>query len=434
MDKNINGRKTCRTERMRACADVATQCNGDVGGKPCKVSTLGRSSVATFSTAPFGIYQHKMMRYRALQRSGVVATCSCKKCSCKKGGASHVSSSAPDLSTRRGNTISVLRKTEKSVGVSAVKTENAIPSKGNGTVIKTETKRGMSCCSVSKAKLGTKEIAVFRTTQRSKRINSSIKDKDCGSGGTRPLTLPGNNIVKRFPKQSSQPAASTAETLSSVKSDDKSRGCNTFRRSLLPLPSSASPLKLYGPNIRPANKAKLRLRSVRRKKFQLLLETIPEEPEPEQTDGEVLERGKRLMQRERVLKLKKSLEEANSIYLADIAAIRTEAAEKLKNILMKNREKINKSNVSSILKIVRPLVSPGNNKLEMGETHVFEGFSGDIEKTKKRDESPSDNSSNVLAKLSSIGRNCWASFFQWKRQRWFEHCLVRPNQRMSVHR
>jgi len=103
---------------MKACVDVGTQCNGDVGGKSYKASTFGRSSVATFSTAPFAVYQHKMMCYRALQRSGVVATCSCKKRSCKKGGASHVSSSAPDLSTRRGNTISVSRKTKKSVGVS----------------------------------------------------------------------------------------------------------------------------------------------------------------------------------------------------------------------------------------------------------------------------------------------------------------------------
>ena len=121
------------------------------------------------------------------------------------------------------------------------------------------------------------------------------------------------------------------------------------RRTLLPLPSSASPLKLYGPNVRPANKAKFKLRSVRRKKFQLMLETIQEVPEPVEIDIESLEREKRRVQRERVMKLKKSLEEANSTYLADITAIRTEAAEKLKNILMKNRNKINKSNVSSIL-------------------------------------------------------------------------------------
>jgi len=126
---------------MRACADVGTQCNGDVIGKSCKVSTLGRSSVATFSSPPFALFQHKMMRYRALQRSGVVATCSCKKCSCKKGAAiSHVSLSAPDLSTRRGNTTSVPRKTKK-VGVSAVKTENAIQSIGGRTVNKTERER-----------------------------------------------------------------------------------------------------------------------------------------------------------------------------------------------------------------------------------------------------------------------------------------------------
>jgi len=148
-----------------------------------------------------------------------------------------------------------------------------------------------------------------------------------------------------------------------------------------------------------------------------MLETIQEVPEPEEIDLESLEREKRRMQRERVMKLKKSLEEANSTYLSDIAAIRTEAAENLKNILMKNRDKINKSNVSSILKIVRPLMSPGNNKLEMGETQIFEGFSGDIEKTKKHVESPADNRLNVLANLLSIGRNCWASFLQSKRQR-----------------
>jgi len=78
-----------------------------------------------------------------------------------------------------------------------------------------------------------------------------------------------------------------------------------FRRSLLPLPSSASPLKLYGPIIRPANKEKPRLRSVRRKKFQLMLETIQEVPEPEEIDMESLEREKRRMQRGRVMKLKK---------------------------------------------------------------------------------------------------------------------------------
>ena len=125
------------------------------------------------------------------------------------------------------------------------------------------------------------------------------------------------------------------------------------------------------------------------------------------------------MQRERVMKLKTSLEEANSTYLADIAAIRTEAAEKLANILMKNRNKINKSNVSSIMKIVRPLMSPGNNKREMGETEtqILEGFSGDNDKTKKHIETSADNRSNVLANLLSIGRNCWASFLQSKRQR-----------------
>jgi len=254
------------------------------------------------------------------------------------------------------------------------------------------------------------------TTQRSKRINNSMKDKDCGTRGTRSLTLPGNNIGKHFPKQSLQPSASTSKSLSSNKSDDKPRGYKEVRRTLLPLPSSASPLKLYGPNVHPANKAKLKLRSVRIKKFQLMLETIQEVPEPEEIDMESLEREKRRMQRERVMKLKKSLEEANSTYLADIAAIRTEAAEKLKKILITNRDKINKSNISSIYKIVRPLMSPGNKKLEMGETQIFEGFSGDSERTKKRDENPSDNRSNVLAIFSSIGRNCWASFVQWKRQ------------------
>ena len=93
------------------------------------------------------------------------------------------------------------------------------------------------------------------------------------------------------------------------------------------------------------------------------------------------------------------MEEANSTYLADIAAIRTEATEKRKNILMKNRDKINKSNVSTILKTVRPLISPGNNKRDMGETEtqIFEGFSSNIEKTKKHDECLADNRSSVLA-------------------------------------
>ena len=396
---------------MRACSDVATQCNGDVGGKSCQVSTLGRSSVATFSTPPFAIYQHKMMRYRALQRSGVVATCSCEK-----GRASHASSPTPDLSPRRGNTTSVSRKTTKSAGVSAVKTENAILSKGSNTGNKTEPERGMSRCTVSKAKLGNKKIAVLGKTERAKRINSPIKNKDCGSGGTRLIKLPGNNIGKLFPKTSLQPPASAAKSLSSIKSDDKSRGCNTFRRSLLPLPSSASLLKLYGPNFRSVNKAKSRPQLGRKIKFQLTLQTIPEEPEPEEVDIESLEREKRRKQRERVMKLKKSLQEANSTYLADIAAIRTEAAEKLKNILMKNGDKINKPNVSSILKIVRPLVSPGNDKLEMGETHKFEGFSSDIERTITCDENPLKNRSKVLASLPSIGQ-ILASLFQWKRQR-----------------
>ena len=143
-----------------------------------------------------------------------------------------------------------------------------------------------------------------------------------------------------------------------------------------------------------------------------MLETIQEVPEPEEIDMESNVREKQRMHRERVIKLKKSLEEANSTYLADIAAIRTEAAEKLKKILITNRDKINKSNISSIYKIVRPLMSPGNKKLEMGETQIFEGFSGDSERTKKRDENPSDNRSNVLANFSSIERNCWASIVQ----------------------
>jgi len=114
-----------------------------------------------------------------------------------------------------------------------------------------------------------------------------------------------------------------------------------------------------------------------------MLETIQEVPEPVEIDIESLEREKRRVQRERVMKLKKSLEEANSTYLADITAIRTEAAEKLKKILITNRDKINKSNISSIYKIVRPLRSPGNKKLEMGETQILDGFSGDSESQKK---------------------------------------------------
>jgi len=66
------------------------------------------------------------------------------------------------------------------------------------------------------------------------------------------------------------------------------------------------------------------------------------------------------------VKLKKSVEEANSIYLADIAAIRAEVAEKPKNIVIKHGDKMHKSNVASILKIVHKQVENGwNTKMHM---------------------------------------------------------------------
>ena len=136
-----------------------------------------------------------------------------------------------------GTSLLLLRQSDrfrqKSVGVSALKTENAIPSKGTTSFNKTETERKCPPAVCQKQSLAPKRLLCLEKHSAPNELTAHSKIRTVDQEGPGPYRFQGITSARTSQRKV-------------CKSDDKSRGCNMFRRSLLPLPRSTSTLKLYG--------------------------------------------------------------------------------------------------------------------------------------------------------------------------------------------
>jgi len=263
------------SEPKRSFADAGTQEEQEQFQRE-KTASPSRSRVGPFKIPPRANYRTKMEKYRALQRSQNFTTSTTEEEVASHGSpaVSQVLSATKPISISHPRKKTSPMASPKTSPMASPKTSPK-PSPGRKTGTR---KSGIQHCRSDGArKRKNDQICPAQAEEIPGQVDDK-KERVDGSQTHRAERT--SDMEKKTAKQNSQsPSSSGAEQSCCNRSEHKSSEKRTVKRRWLPLPSEATPQKLYGPVFCRMHRQKAKRDAAKKSKYRTKLEAIPEEPE-----------------------------------------------------------------------------------------------------------------------------------------------------------